>query len=289
MKQPDLGKRIAEARKAGGWTQEQLAGRCNINVRTLQRIESGSVAPRSYTIRILSDVLGELNGALEETPKKPLAGGFRDLFNFKTHTMTKVSVWGAIALTAGFLTVSGLQKSHAQKSVDPDKYRIITNFSMVTLAFPAKSYKSVEQYLENDGRTAVMLYRGDTIRTRMGEGVYSLNDRQVVRGRAGDVVVYRPKTWFRESRLEYRPLQVKYYPSALESGIIYKVPADATFRATGPVSDEPDTQEYVINGFMPVEEKRVGDRIYVDDREYQPGDTVDLTPQGLIRFGSVGE
>ncbi len=285
MQQPELGKRIAEQRRSQGVTQEELAARCGFTVRTLQRIESGSVMPRKYTLSLLTEALGgEPSGPTPRLFQRAYEK-IGDLLNLKTHTMIKVSVWGVLVLTAGFLTVSGLQKSHAQKQIAPDKYRIIFNFSMVTFAFPAKSYESVEHYLEDGGRTAVMLYRGDTIRTRMGEGVYSLNDRQVVRGQPGDVVVYRPKTWFRPSRLEYRPLQVKYYPSALESGIVYKLPADAAFRATGPVSDEPDSQEYVINGFVSVEEKRVGDRIYVDDLERQPGDTVDLTLPGLIRFG----
>ncbi|HEY3371256.1 MAG TPA: helix-turn-helix transcriptional regulator [Prolixibacteraceae bacterium] len=43
MKQPDLGKKIAELRKAKSLTQEELVEKCNLNVRTLQRIEAGVV------------------------------------------------------------------------------------------------------------------------------------------------------------------------------------------------------------------------------------------------------
>ncbi|MGM0473729.1 MAG: helix-turn-helix domain-containing protein [Bacteroidota bacterium] len=39
MAQPELGKRIAELRKARGLTQEELVEKCNLSVRTLQRIE----------------------------------------------------------------------------------------------------------------------------------------------------------------------------------------------------------------------------------------------------------
>jgi len=53
MKQPELGKKIAELRKAKGLTQEELVEKCNLNVRTLQRIESGEVTPRSYTIKVI--------------------------------------------------------------------------------------------------------------------------------------------------------------------------------------------------------------------------------------------
>lgn len=49
MKQPELGKKIIELRKSKGLTQEELVEKCNLNVRTLQRIESGEVNPRDYT------------------------------------------------------------------------------------------------------------------------------------------------------------------------------------------------------------------------------------------------
>jgi transcriptional regulator with XRE-family HTH domain len=53
MKQPDLGRKISELRKAKGLTQEELVEKCNISVRTLQRIETGEVTPRSYTIKTI--------------------------------------------------------------------------------------------------------------------------------------------------------------------------------------------------------------------------------------------
>lgn len=58
MKQPELGKKITELRKEKGMTQEDVVIECNINVRTLQRIEAGEVTPRSYTIKAILDVLG---------------------------------------------------------------------------------------------------------------------------------------------------------------------------------------------------------------------------------------
>ncbi len=53
MNQPELGKKITELRKEKGLTQEELVERCNISVRTLQRIEAGEVTPRSYTIKTI--------------------------------------------------------------------------------------------------------------------------------------------------------------------------------------------------------------------------------------------
>lgn len=57
MKQPELGKKISELRKQKGLTQGDLVERCNINVRTIQRIEAGEVIPRSYTLKTILEAL----------------------------------------------------------------------------------------------------------------------------------------------------------------------------------------------------------------------------------------
>ncbi len=57
LEQPQLGKTITDLRQKKRLTQEELVELCNINVRTLQRIEAGEVTPREYTIRILLDAL----------------------------------------------------------------------------------------------------------------------------------------------------------------------------------------------------------------------------------------
>ncbi|MDD4637402.1 MAG: helix-turn-helix transcriptional regulator [Bacteroidales bacterium] len=62
MKQPELGRKISELRKAKGLTQEELVEKCNIGVRTIQRIETGEVTPRSYTIKA---ILGALECGLQ--------------------------------------------------------------------------------------------------------------------------------------------------------------------------------------------------------------------------------
>lgn len=58
MRQPQLGRKILELRKAKGLTQEELVEMCNLNVRTIQRIEAGEVTPRPYTIKVIFEVLG---------------------------------------------------------------------------------------------------------------------------------------------------------------------------------------------------------------------------------------
>ena len=53
----DIYLKIAAERKRKGLTQEQLADRSNITVRTIQRIENGQTVPRSYTLQTIAAVL----------------------------------------------------------------------------------------------------------------------------------------------------------------------------------------------------------------------------------------
>jgi uncharacterized Tic20 family protein len=57
MRQPELGLKVAELRQQKGMTQEQLAEACEVSTRTIQRIESGEVDPRAYTINNLNEAL----------------------------------------------------------------------------------------------------------------------------------------------------------------------------------------------------------------------------------------
>jgi len=57
MNQPDLGMKITELRQQKGLTQEKLAEYCDVSARTIQRIESGEVEPRSFTRNSLSNIL----------------------------------------------------------------------------------------------------------------------------------------------------------------------------------------------------------------------------------------
>ena len=67
MKQPELGRKLSELRIAKGLTQEELVERCNISVRTIQRIEAGDVTPRSYTIKtILAALESDMNAISDE-------------------------------------------------------------------------------------------------------------------------------------------------------------------------------------------------------------------------------
>lgn len=105
MNQPELGKKILELRKSKGLTQGELAENCKQSLRTIQRIESVKVTPRSHTIKvILSNLDYDLNNSSinlssnsgkDYSTKNWLEQFFKyvlDLFNLKTNTMKKLSV-----------------------------------------------------------------------------------------------------------------------------------------------------------------------------------------------------
>ncbi len=52
-----IGQKIKELRLLKGLTQEDLAERTHLSVRTIQRIESGDVDPRTYTLSLLAEAL----------------------------------------------------------------------------------------------------------------------------------------------------------------------------------------------------------------------------------------
>jgi uncharacterized Tic20 family protein/DNA-binding Xre family transcriptional regulator len=71
MNQPDLGLKVAELRQQKGFTQEELAEKCEVSSRTIQRIEGGEVDPRAYTLRCLGEAL-EFDFEAENTANENL-------------------------------------------------------------------------------------------------------------------------------------------------------------------------------------------------------------------------
>jgi len=130
MIQPELGKKIAELRQAKGLTQTELAEMCNLGIRTIQRIESSEVNPRSFTLRV---IFASLDYRIEEKPVKNkfimktsdylnrlLTGDFDNISIGKTTEvyLKKAFIAGIISLFLG-LVMAGLdiQRSNGDLSV----------------------------------------------------------------------------------------------------------------------------------------------------------------------------
>jgi transcriptional regulator with XRE-family HTH domain len=127
IQQPELGRKIADLRKEIGLTQEELVEKCNLSVRTLQRIESGDVTPRPYTIKLIFKAL-ELsadnsfeklfnnNKGLILKWLEQFYISFIDLFNLKTNTMKKISILTVILSLIIFAIIMANSEIEEQKS-----------------------------------------------------------------------------------------------------------------------------------------------------------------------------
>jgi len=101
MNQPELGYKVLELRQLKNLTQEQLAEKCEVSTRTVQRIESGEVDPRAYTMQRLSDILD---------------------FDFEDHNPASENLWltilhlsSAIVMLVVPLVVWSLKKDQSAK------------------------------------------------------------------------------------------------------------------------------------------------------------------------------
>jgi len=130
MKQPELGRKILELRKQKGLTQEELVALCNINVRTIQRIEAGDVNPRSYTVKIILEVLGA--DYFEEEQKE------EDLFTAKEKKRLNLAwVFGIVHFFIGFIETAAdfYQFTEDISLVNTLVYILIKTVSAISFVF----------------------------------------------------------------------------------------------------------------------------------------------------------
>jgi transcriptional regulator with XRE-family HTH domain len=151
MEQPDFGKKLVEIRNANGLTQDELAEKCKITVRTIQRIESGVVKPRAFTIRIISETLGfDFFKPLEITDNEVKRNRYsnmewftkilwyvKDLFNLKTKTMKKLTILSIIfcSICIGLFTLATEIKAQKSENIDHSKF-IESNGRGIIYFFP---------------------------------------------------------------------------------------------------------------------------------------------------------
>ena len=118
IKQPELGKTISDYRKAKGFTQEDLVEKCNLSVRTLQRIESGEVTPRIVTVKLIFEAL-ELNYYNYFKPDSR-EKGIVNSFIFKDNTFKKVSVITITAFVIAFLITTIYKYNNTKNTINND-------------------------------------------------------------------------------------------------------------------------------------------------------------------------
>jgi len=123
----DFGKKLIEVRSSKGLTQEEVAEKCNVTVRTIQRIESGTVKPRAFTMKIISEVLGfdffetsntgyDVDIKVKNSNRKDLLFLIKDLFNLKTNAMKKISILATSSLIIGLAVFIFVSETKAQSN-----------------------------------------------------------------------------------------------------------------------------------------------------------------------------
>ncbi|MFL1894270.1 helix-turn-helix domain-containing protein [Aquimarina sp. 2-A2] len=160
MKQPALGQKISELRKRKGFTQEELVDKCNISVRTIQRIEAGEVTPRSYTIKtILSALDYDLESIAQED--SPLTSGFKKLMLLEIDDSKKASflinhlriAWisGIVYFLLGFaeLYIEYYRYNDDQLVVTESMYIVIKLISLISLVLFTRGFVVTGKILNN--------------------------------------------------------------------------------------------------------------------------------------------
>lgn len=92
MRQPELGIKVTELRREKGMTQEQLADLCEVSPRTIQRIETGVVDPRTFTVKMLGEALG-FDFAAEETGNEVLWLSLLHLSTVLSFVLLPLLIW----------------------------------------------------------------------------------------------------------------------------------------------------------------------------------------------------
>ena len=172
MYQPDLGKKILELRHLKGLTQGELAESCNLSLRTVQRIESAQVSPRSHTVKVILSCLDyDINNSSNNLSNDS-SGDYHlikiwleqfvkyvfELFNLKTNTMKKLSVLSMvmILITAGLLLTNKDLKAQKIKGwfltgSKPSSYTIGLDKSVFKTGRSSAFLKSTEKEIVGFG------------------------------------------------------------------------------------------------------------------------------------------
>jgi transcriptional regulator with XRE-family HTH domain len=124
-----FGKELIKVRKAKGLTQAEVAEKCNVTIRTIQRIESGEVKARSSTIRIISKFLEvdflEISNQNLKLRNNTTLWYLKDLFNFKKNAMKKISILLASILILAFICVNIFSLKAQSKSPEKDQKTVL--------------------------------------------------------------------------------------------------------------------------------------------------------------------
>lgn len=107
-----IGMQIKQARQRKGWSQSELARECQLNIRTIQRIEHDEVRPRLYTLGLISRTLDiELTGASGTEMETEQILRYRQIFKQRKRLRVVMLMAALFVLFAAMvLLISGIPK-----------------------------------------------------------------------------------------------------------------------------------------------------------------------------------
>jgi transcriptional regulator with XRE-family HTH domain len=257
-----------------GLTQEELAEQCKISARTLQRIESGVVTPRFYTVRVIFAALKE-DSSFMRLHFEHVYQYLKDLFNLKINTMKKVSILSTTVAATGFGLFALCSESNAQKT----EYHTNGGRGIVYL-IPRDL--TMDVFISNVKDTA--LYKYGKYRIQEYKRNIFLNGEFVGYVDEGDTVILNKSTLFKKATIT-----VKEWHNTMRSlngkNIIYKFPKNFYLNYSRMLD------EYEMYTFEEkFEIKEAGNRIYLNgvyQGEAFANDTVILRPQGTLIIKSA--
>lgn len=97
-----LGSKVFEARKIKGFSQEELANRAQVSIRTIQRIENGENDPRGKTLELICDAL-QIN--LEDIKKSHFESNYRSNLDLMIHGVFLFILNMVLISIIGYLTL----------------------------------------------------------------------------------------------------------------------------------------------------------------------------------------
>lgn len=162
MNQPDFGKELVRIRKSKGLTQSELADKCDVSCRTIQRIETGIVTPRSFTIKALSTALDfdflkefpiDTSENANNVPQRFILitwiiTQIIELFNLKTNAMKKLSI---LTITAGLVVIGlffVLNKSFAQENSELTNFLTIESNKNISQKEAIKTIENINKKVQ---------------------------------------------------------------------------------------------------------------------------------------------
>jgi transcriptional regulator with XRE-family HTH domain len=153
MQQPELGNRLTALRKEKQLTQEELAGKSHVSVRTIQRIEAGEVLPRMSTVKILLEALGESYESFA-TQSNPIMETQKSLLpNTNRNTVLVAAVAGAVYLVSqiilGAMDIAWFTRDHNWEFRMNAIYTSLTMVMIVSYALFARGFIVLSTVFEN--------------------------------------------------------------------------------------------------------------------------------------------